>query len=107
MVSCDAVLTRRQEMELFYRAADPPEHDEYALLWRPQDADIEKWLLVRTTGWDGDEPKALSLIRWNVLRACAAGTSDHELGAAFLDCVRRSDGPTHGWLSQAAAEGEA
>ena len=79
VVSVDQVPTREQELKLFWRAADPPEHDNYRVLWRPHDADAERWQLVRSTGWDGDEPKALSLIRWNVLRGCAERTSDHEL----------------------------
>ena len=92
VISSDDVLSREQELELFFRAADPPEHDKYRVLWRPHDGEGEKWLLVRSTGWGGDEPKALSLIRWNALRGCAEGTSDHELGAAFVDCVRRAAG---------------
>ena len=49
------------------------EHDNYGVLWRPHDAEVEKWQLVRSTGWSGDEPKALSLVRWNVLSGCAEG----------------------------------
>ena len=94
VVSVDQALTREQERKLFFRAADPPEHDKYRVFWRPHDADAEaeRWLLVRSTGWGGEEPKALSLIRWNALRGCAERTSDHELGAALLDCVRAAAG---------------
>ena len=95
VLSVDGVLTREQEKQLMYRAADPPVHDKYHVLWQPHPAlnnDVERWLLVRSTGWGGDEAKAMSLIRWNALRGCAERTSDHELGAAMLDCVRRAAG---------------
>ena len=100
VVTVDEVLTREQELELFFRAADPPAHDKYLVLWQPHSApDFRcRWLLVRSTGWRGrgdarDEPKALSLIHWNALRGCAeVHTGDHELGAALLDCVRRAAG---------------
>ena len=92
IISVDAALSREEELRMFYRAADPPVHDKYHVLWRPHVADAERWQLVRSTGWDGDEPKALSLIRWNVLRGCAERSSDHELGAALIDCVRRAAG---------------
>lgn len=96
VLSVDEVLTREQELELMYRAADPPAHDQYAVMWQPHAAPPEhdRWLLVRSTGWSGrdghvsDEPRALSLVNWNVLRGCCDGTGEHELGAALLDCVR-------------------
>lgn len=95
VLSVEGVLTREQELELMYRAADPPQHEHYRVLWQPHAAAapaLERWQLVRSTGWGGDEAKALSLIHWNVLRGCAERTSDHELGAAMLDCVRRAAG---------------
>ena len=92
VISVDGALSREEEQRMFFRAADPPVHDKYKVLWRPHDAETETWQLVRSTGWDGDEPKALSLIRWNVLRGCAERTNDHELGAALIDCVRRAAG---------------
>ena len=92
VLSVDSALSREEELRMFFRAADPPVHDKYRVLWQPHDAEAERWQLVRSTGWDGDEPKALSLIRWNVLRGCAERTSDHELGAALVDCVRRAAG---------------
>lgn len=98
VISCDAALSREEEQRLFFRAADPPEHDNYYVMWRPhpideeEDEEVERWQLIRTTGWDNDEPKALSLIRWNPLKGIAEGTSDHELGAALIDCVRGAAG---------------
>ena len=97
VLSFEGVLTREQELKLMYRAADPPGHDMYRVLWQPHavtggDAAAERWQLVRSTGWGGEEAKALSLIHWNVLRGLAVGSHDQELGAALLDCVRRAAG---------------
>ena len=98
VVTIGGVLTREQELAFRFRAADPPEHRGYFIIWQPpqwpEDATRheQRWTLLRSAGSAEQEPKALSLIAWRRLDGVAVEHDVRTIGSAFLDCMRDAAG---------------
>ena len=95
-------ITRTEELKFRFRAADPPEHENYLGVWRPPawPADSsrtqQRWTLVRSAGSESEEPKAMSLISWHRLDGVARYHDHRTIGMAFLGCMRDAAGEGEG-----------
>ena len=102
IITLAAALSREEERAFGFRAADPPEHDNYLKVWQPpawpagSQRTEQRWTLVRSAGSADEEPKALSLIAWRMLDGVAEEHDARTIGMAFLQCTREAGGEGQG-----------
>ena len=98
IVTLGALITHKEEEGFRFRAADPPEHVGYHVVWQPpqwpqgSSRRGQRWTLLRSAAEEGEEPKALSLVAWRRLDGVAVEHDVGTVGAAFLECLRDAAG---------------